>query len=38
MFNTLLILLGINCLTKDIDNCCEALIDIFEEEFDEDFE
>lgn len=36
MFNTLLVLLGISCFTKDIDDCCEALIDVFEDEFEDE--
>ena len=36
MFNTFLILLGISCFTKDIDKCCEELVEIFEEEFEDE--
>ena len=38
MLNTLLLLLGIDCITKDVDNCCDALAEILEEEFEEDYE
>ena len=38
MLNTLLILFGIECITKDVDNCCDALVEIFEDEFEEEFE
>ena len=38
MLNTLLLLLGIGCITKDVDNCCDALAEVFEEEFEEIFE
>jgi hypothetical protein len=31
-------LLGIGCITKDIDDCCDALVEIFEDEFEEEFE
>jgi hypothetical protein len=31
-------LLGIGCITKDVDNCCDALVEIFEDEFEEEFE
>jgi hypothetical protein len=36
MLNTLLILFGIGCITKDVDNCCDALVEIFEDEFEEE--
>ena len=29
-------LFGIGCITKDVDNCCEALVDLFEEEFEDE--
>ena len=38
MLNTLLILFGIGCITKDVDNCCDALVEIFEDVFEEEFE
>lgn len=38
MLNTLLLLLGIGCITKDVDNCCDALVEIFEDEFEDEFE
>ena len=31
-----LMLLGISCFTKDIDNCCDALVEIFEDEFEDE--
>ena len=36
MFHALLILFGIGCITKDVDDCCEALVDIFEYEFEDE--
>ena len=38
MLNTLLLLLGIGFITKDVDNCCDALTEILEEEFEENYE
>jgi hypothetical protein len=31
-------LFGIGCITKDVDNCCDALVEIFEDEFVDEFE
>ena len=36
MLNMFLILLGIGCVTKDVDNCCEAMGEIFEDEFEDE--
>ena len=36
MFNALLVLLGFSCFTKDIDDCCDALVEIFEDEFEDE--
>ena len=36
MLNSLLTLLGISCFTKDVDNCCDALVEIFEDEFEDE--
>ena len=38
MLNTILLLLGIGYFTKDVDNCCDALAEIIEEEFEDEFE
>ena len=38
MLNMFLMLFGIGCITKDVDNCCDALVEIFEDEFEEEFE
>ena len=36
MFSSLLVLLGISCFTKDVDNCYDALVEIFEDEFEDE--